>query len=215
MACKPPDEFSIRKFRDRDLPAVYEIEQEAFRSPWPRSAFLYLAKSRWGARGEILVVEHAVADSTPQKVESPKSKVQSRESKVQSPKSKVETPKSEAQSPKSEVQGLAIRNPQSPIPNPQVVGYACLTWEKGLGHLLNLAVAKSFRQNKLGERLLVASIERFVEKDLSVAVLEVRRSNVKAFRLYEKHGFVIHHIEKAYYPDGEDGLVMIKPLQNR
>ena len=187
MACKPPDEFSIRKFRDRDLPAVYEIEQEAFRSPWPRSAFLYLAKSRWGARGEILVVEHAVADSTPQQFKSQKSKVESQ---------------------KSEVQGLAIHNPQ-------VVGYACLTWEKGLGHLLNLAVAKSFRQNKLGESLLVASIERFVEKDLSVAVLEVRRSNVKAFKLYEKHGFIVHHVEKAYYPDGEDGLVMVKPLKNR
>ncbi|MBN2208927.1 MAG: GNAT family N-acetyltransferase [Candidatus Coatesbacteria bacterium] len=215
MACKPPDEFFVRKFRDRDLPAIYEIEQEAFRSPWPRSAFLYLAKSRWGARGEILVVERVVADSTPEKGLSPKSNSAAVAQRATSAKEAVQRPKAKGESPQSDVPDLAIHNPQSTIRNPQVVGYACLTWEKGLGHLLNLAVAKSFRQNKLGERLLVASIERFVEKELSVAVLEVRRSNVKAFKLYEKHGFIVHHTEKAYYPDGEDGLVMVKPLQNR
>ena len=160
MAFKSSEEFSIRKFRDRDLPAVYQIEQEVFPSPWPRSAFLYIAKSSWGTRGEILVLEHIAADS-----------------------------------------------------KPKLIGYACLTWEKGLGHLLNLAIEKSFRRKKLGERLLLTAINIFVEKELSTAVLEVRTSNSIAIRLYERHGFAVHHVEKAYYPDGEDGLVMVKALQ--
>jgi len=154
------EQFSIRKFRDRDLPCVYQIEQAIFTPPWPRSAFLYIAKSSWGTRGEILVLEHIVADS-----------------------------------------------------KPKLVGYACLMWEKGLGHLLNLAVEKPLRGRKLGERLLLAAINRFIEKELSTVVLEVRTSNSNAIRLYERHGFVVHHVQKAYYPDGEDGLVMVKPLQ--
>ncbi len=154
------DEFSIRKFRDRDLPAVYQIEQAIFTPPWPRSAFLYIAKSSWGTRGEILVLEHVAAAS-----------------------------------------------------KPKLVGYACSTWEKGTGHILNLAVEKAFRGRKLGERLLGAVVNRFIEKELSIAVLEVRASNSIAIRLYEKHGFVVHHLEKAYYPDGEDGVVMVKPLK--
>ncbi len=154
------DEFSIRTFRDRDLPGVYQIEQAIFTPPWPRSAFLYIAKSSWGSPGEILVVEHIAADS-----------------------------------------------------KRKLVGYACLTWEKGIGHLLNLAIERLFRGRKLAERLLLAAINRFIEKELSTAVLEVRASNSIAIGLYEKHGFVVHHVEKAYYPDGEDGLVMVKPLQ--
>jgi len=153
-------EFSIRKFRDHDLPAVYQIEQSVFTPPWPRSAFLYIAKSGWGTRGEILVLERVEADL-----------------------------------------------------KPKMVGYACLMWEKGIGHLLNLAVERAFRGRKLGESLLLAAIDRFIEKELSTAVLEVRASNSGAIRLYEKHGFAHHHVQKAYYPDGEDGLVMVKALQ--
>ena len=156
---KKADEFSIRKFRDRDLPAIYEIEQEIFTPPWPRSAFLYIAKSGWGTRGEILLLEHRPPDS-----------------------------------------------------KPKPVGYTCLMWEAGIGHILNLAIRKPFRGRKLGERLLVAGIQRLLEKGLSKAVLEVRSSNSIARELYEKHGFTLHHVQKGYYPDGEDGLVMVKPL---
>ncbi len=152
--------FSIRKFRDRDLPAVHSMEQDVFAPPWPRSVFLYIAKSNWGTHGEILLLEHDVPGS-----------------------------------------------------EPALVGYVCMTWEKGIGHLLNLAISKTFRGQNLGERLLLATIKRFIEKKLTAAVLEVRITNSVAIGLYEKHGFAIHHVEKAYYPDGEDGLVMVKPLQ--
>ena len=156
------DEFSIRKFRDRDLPAIYEIEQEIFTPPWPRSAFLYIAKSGWGARGEILLLEHRPPDS-----------------------------------------------------KPKPVGYTCLMWEAGIGHILNLAIRKPFRGRKLGERLLAAGIQRLREKGVSKAVLEVRSSNSIARELYEKNGFTLHHVQKGYYPDGEDGLVMVKPLGHK
>ncbi|MBN1593400.1 MAG: GNAT family N-acetyltransferase [Candidatus Coatesbacteria bacterium] len=155
-------EFTIRKFRDRDLPAIYSLEQEVFEHPWPRSAFLYVAKSNWGRGGEIILMETNVENSPP-----------------------------------------------------ILVGYSCMTWEKGIGHILNLGVSKAFRAKKLGERLLLATLERFRDKKLSIAVLEVRISNTIAQRLYEKHGFQVHHVEMSYYPDGEDGLVMVLPLKGR
>lgn len=152
----------MRKFVNRDLPKVLRIEKEAFESPWPGSAFLYLVKSGWGARGEIQVLEQI----TPE--------------------------------------GLT-----------NLVGYVCLMWEKGLGHILNLAVEENLRGKRLGERLLLAAIDRFTQKKMTKAVLEVRLSNEVARKLYEKHGFVEHHVEAGYYSDGEDALVMTKTLRSK
>ena len=96
---------------------------------------------------------------------------------------------------------------------PRVIGYVCMMREHGLGHILNLAVDRAFQGQKLGEKLLQHALDRFIGKKLTVAVLEVRKSNERAFNLYQKHGFGVHHVEKNYYPDGEDGFVMVRNLR--
>ncbi|HDH96477.1 MAG TPA: ribosomal-protein-alanine N-acetyltransferase, partial [Proteobacteria bacterium] len=72
-----------------------------------------------------------------------------------------------------------------------------------------IAVKDRWRRMGIGsallKRLLTAARERGVRK----AYLEVRVSNIEAIGLYEKHGFLVSGIRKAYYSDtGEDALVM-------
>jgi ribosomal protein S18 acetylase RimI-like enzyme len=45
--------------------------------------------------------------------------------------------------------------------------------------------------------------------------LTVRLSNTAAISMYEKEGYATIDIWKAYYSDGEDGLVMEKDLQQQ
>ena len=42
--------------------------------------------------------------------------------------------------------------------------------------------------------------------------LDVRVSNEKAIRLYQKNGFIQVNVSKRYYPDGEDALVFTRAL---
>jgi ribosomal-protein-alanine N-acetyltransferase len=50
------------------------------------------------------------------------------------------------------------------------------------------------------------------QSQLPVMKLTVRVSNQGAIRLYEKLGYHTSDIWRAYYSDGEDGLVMSKKL---
>ena len=75
--------------------------------------------------------------------------------------------------------------------------------------IVNLAVREDRRQRGLGHQLL-ASVMRLVRvRGFHRIVLEVRRSNTIAKRLYGKNGFMVVGERKGYYPpDGEDALVM-------
>jgi ribosomal protein S18 acetylase RimI-like enzyme len=51
-------------------------------------------------------------------------------------------------------------------------------------------------------------------KDTDISYLEVREHNYKAIKMYESFGFSSLYKRQAYYPDGEDAVVMIKSMQN-
>ena len=48
------------------------------------------------------------------------------------------------------------------------------------------------------------------ENEVFSITLEVRVSNIKAQRLYEKLGFKNTLLKKSYYSDGEDAFYMVK-----
>jgi ribosomal protein S18 acetylase RimI-like enzyme len=84
-----------------------------------------------------------------------------------------------------------------------------LAWEVAdEAHLIDLIVLSSWRLRgfgrALGERLILHAKER----GLRAIFLEVRRGNVPARRLYAALGFELTGERKAYYPDGEDALLM-------
>ncbi len=93
--------------------------------------------------------------------------------------------------------------------NEKVKGY--ILWRSVLGevHILNLAVAKDSRRKGIASALLQSCMES--EGQASYFVLEVRKSNQAAIRLYRKHGFrVVAEIRGYYSFPKEDALVMAR-----
>lgn len=80
-------------------------------------------------------------------------------------------------------------------------------------HISNLAVAPNFRRRKIGETILVVNLKIARIRSISHVHLEVRRSNLPAITLYQKHGFEIVGVRKNYYQnEREDALLMTKKL---
>ena len=80
-------------------------------------------------------------------------------------------------------------------------------------HLLNLATAREWRRSGVGRLLierLIADAERGGRDSI---LLEVRRSNRAARRLYRSMGFIDFDIRRRYYRDNnEDAVVMLRQL---
>ncbi|OGB90130.1 ribosomal-protein-alanine N-acetyltransferase [candidate division WOR-1 bacterium RIFCSPHIGHO2_01_FULL_53_15] len=85
----------------------------------------------------------------------------------------------------------------------QIVGYIGIEKVLDEEHIINMAVHPDYRGKGIGRRLI-----QHVLNDEEVFFLEVRTSNETAKDIYEKYGFKVISIRKAYYPDGEDAYVM-------
>ena len=64
----------------------------------------------------------------------------------------------------------------------------------------------------IGARLMDSILSEFMRKILQNASLEVRITNVKAQKFYKRMDFIPCWIERGYYSDGEDGVIMKKRL---
>jgi ribosomal-protein-alanine N-acetyltransferase len=81
-------------------------------------------------------------------------------------------------------------------------------------HLANIAVAPRSRRQGLAQQLVNELIEEGQKRDSRFIVLEVRRSNRAAKAFYGKNGFYPVTVRSRYYRDnGEDAIVMVKPLK--
>jgi ribosomal-protein-alanine N-acetyltransferase len=86
-----------------------------------------------------------------------------------------------------------------------IVGYRSAENE---GHVFSIGVRKEYQGRGIGTELIHAICDIFIANGLKYARLEVRKSNMRAQKLYRSIGFVPCWIEKKYYSDGEDGMVM-------
>jgi ribosomal-protein-alanine N-acetyltransferase len=78
----------------------------------------------------------------------------------------------------------------------------------GESHILNIATHPDFRRRGVGTALMAATVEEAHARKASLIILEVRRSNLEARRLYRKFGFEERRLRRNYYGPGEDALVM-------
>lgn len=92
--------------------------------------------------------------------------------------------------------------------NNEIIGYIICWYYIDELHIGNIAVIPEKQRLGIGKYLLEKIFEYFVE--YKRAFLEVRESNTIAINLYLKFGFEAIYRRKAYYPNGEDALVMIK-----
>jgi [ribosomal protein S18]-alanine N-acetyltransferase len=93
------------------------------------------------------------------------------------------------------------------------VGYI-LTWLVADElHVLNVATDPSHRRRGIGRALVDQAVAFAKERQVRIVLLEVRRGNQPAIRLYRSFGFSVLGLRRGYYSDnGEDALEMVLVL---
>ncbi len=96
----------------------------------------------------------------------------------------------------------------------RVVGYvSAVVRSDGYGHIVSICVDPEYRRQGIGKKLMESVEARMRSKfGLCRYRLEVRVSNEPAIRLYKSLGYRIVGVLRSYYPDGEDGYVMVKDV---
>jgi [ribosomal protein S18]-alanine N-acetyltransferase len=94
-------------------------------------------------------------------------------------------------------------------PEHLVAGYIAAWLIADEVHINNLAVRPECRGRGYGTALLAYALEEARRHGVRRALLEVRRSNDAARRLYERHGFRVAGVRRDYYTEPvEDALVL-------
>ena len=109
---------------------------------------------------------------------------------------------------KTEIRQNSISYPFIVEENSEILGYIICWYYLEELHIGNIAVIPDQQRQGIGKFMLEKVLEYF--SDYNKAFLEVRESNKKAINLYMTFGFEAIYRREAYYPNGEDALVMIK-----
>jgi len=97
----------------------------------------------------------------------------------------------------------------------EIVGYAFMSIGAGECHFLNICIAPAWQRHGHGARLVAQLLQIARQARARTAYLEVRVSNIGAYRLYHKMGFNEIGMRKGYYPahkGREDALVLAREL---
>jgi len=90
-----------------------------------------------------------------------------------------------------------------------LVGYAFVSRYVDAWHVMNVAVAHSFRRRGIASALLERLFAVTATDPRRGYTLEVRVSNTGAIMLYERLGFEARGLRRGYYTDNrEDALIM-------
>lgn len=97
----------------------------------------------------------------------------------------------------------------------EIVAYGVMSSGAGEAHILNLCVDQDWQGQGMGQRLLEYFIAQARAGSSETMFLEVRLSNARARRLYQRLGFNEVGLRRNYYPapDGrEDALILALAL---
>ncbi len=94
----------------------------------------------------------------------------------------------------------------------KVIGIVIIWVVLDEAHVATMAVLEAYRNQKIGQRLLASALLACQARGSQLALLEVRRSNLAAQKLYQRFGFEFVGERKGYYQDThEDALLMTLP----
>ena len=95
----------------------------------------------------------------------------------------------------------------------RIIGYVLFWLLPGAIDIHNIAVHVDYRRRGIARVLLRKVVGEARRQSVIRVLLEVRRSNLPAQKLYESVGFLTRGIRKGYYSDnGEDALAMTLEL---
>lgn len=95
--------------------------------------------------------------------------------------------------------------------NEQLLGFAFVQKIVDEAHLLDIAIAPSWRGKGHGRLFMLHLMEQVMHTDISLWFLEVRASNTAAIALYTSLGFNEMGLRRNYYRDAqgsEDAVLM-------
>lgn len=192
-------EYIIRSMEERDIPQVLEIDREAFPTQWPYptySSFKQELRNR---------LAHYIVACKPNYEEEQQTAFSS-EDQSQNSKGFL-----------NKLLNLRQRlnhtsSPAATLPPPSqefILGMSGFWLMVGEAHLITIAVRQSFRNLGIGEKMLIAIIDKAMELNANMVTLEVRVSNSLAQELYKKYGFANAGLRQKYYTDnGENAIIM-------
>ncbi len=93
----------------------------------------------------------------------------------------------------------------------RVIGYIIFWIIDREATVMTFALSREYRGKGLGKFFFREMMER-IRKYADKIILDVRKSNIKAIRLYKDLGFRIVKERKKFYSDGEDAFMMEKEL---
>jgi ribosomal-protein-alanine N-acetyltransferase len=98
----------------------------------------------------------------------------------------------------------------------QIVGYVLFWLLPGAIDIHNIAVHVDYRRRGIARLLLGKVLAEARNQSSPRVMLEVRRSNLAAQKLYQSLGFLTTGVRKGYYSDdGEDALAMSLDLASQ
>ena len=100
-------------------------------------------------------------------------------------------------------------------PQEGVIGHGIMSVAVGECHILNICIHPDYQRLGLGEGMVLFLLDMARQRKARVALLEVRLSNVAAYRLYTKLGFDEVGLRKSYYParqGREDAIILARDL---
>lgn len=98
------------------------------------------------------------------------------------------------------------------IENDTVIGFLDLWITFEQAQIANIGILPDFRRKHIGSNLLAFAVNKAISECCETMTLEVRISNTSAIALYEKFGFTNACVRKHYYENGENALLMVKPI---
>ena len=181
----------VRMMRKEDVALVTDIDREAFSTQWPPPNYQHELQNR--------LARHIVACDDEKLVEHPEVKARTKKNST----------------------GLAsimrrlfnhnhfFNNELPPSRRHYVTGFAGFWVMADEAHITAIAVREAYRQQGIGELLLISVIGLATELNARIVTLELRASNAVAQSLYAKYGFTQVGTRHAYYIDNrEDAIVM-------
>ncbi|HEY5682053.1 MAG TPA: ribosomal protein S18-alanine N-acetyltransferase [Sulfuricaulis sp.] len=97
-----------------------------------------------------------------------------------------------------------------------IIGHGIMSVAAGECHLLNICIHPEFQRQGLGEGMVLFLLDFARKKKARMALLEVRISNLAAYKLYIKLGFDEVGLRKSYYPahhGREDAIILARDLK--
>jgi ribosomal-protein-alanine acetyltransferase len=90
----------------------------------------------------------------------------------------------------------------------EVVGFGGVALFPEEAHVMTLAVDRRAQGRGVGAQVVAGMLDEVARAGRRAVTLEVRASNGPARRLYRRAGFEDSGVRPAYYPDGEDAVIM-------